>query len=75
LIVSLFAVFASSASAIKIDAALKVEFDPADTEKEVKPLSKHITIGLNIFYQYYGAGADYVSESIRTIFLYKTARF
>lgn len=63
LLVSLFAVFTSNASAIKINAALKVEFDAKDIQQEVIPASQSVAIGLNIFYQYYGVGASYVSES------------
>lgn len=63
LLFSLFAVFTPNASAIKINSALKVEFDEEDIKQKVMPAAGYITIGLDVFYQYYGVGASWIAET------------
>ena len=64
LLFSLFAVFASNASArvIGLNSALKVEFDEDDVKQKVKPAAGSIVIGIDVFYQYYGIGASLVAQ-------------
>lgn len=65
LLVSIFAVFGSNASAgiVKVNSALQVTFDEEDTKQVVVPNTEFIGIGIDVYFEIYGVGAGWVADS------------